>query len=332
MLHYDTPLHPLANMYVENLLIIEMSCYNIPMIQKHTWNKEVWVDIDHGTPEEFESIIADYDLDPYVAREIGSPTPKSRIEFHKEYIYLILHFPVFKHTHGKKLRQEIDFVIGKNFLLTTHYDTCDPILRLSKKLEVKEILSKQEDQTGHHVFGVLFRELYGSINDELSYIESWTDSITEEIFEGNEKEMVFEISEAIRTLLDFKKTTDTHKEILDFLHEGGAHVLGKKFAEEIDAILLEYHRLRDIIRANIEILRELRETNNSLLSTKQNEIMQKLTVVAFIAVPLALITDLFGLSMSVPFAQHHYGFYIILGIVTGVSLGMYSIARLKKWL
>lgn len=302
------------------------------MIQKHTWGKEQWVDIDHGTPEEFESIVREYDLDPYVAKDINAPTPKSRIEFHKEYIYLILHFPVFKHTHGKNLRQEIDFVIGKNFLLTTHYDTCDPILRLSKKLEVNEILSKNEDQSGHHVFGVLFRELYSSINDELSYMESWSDSITEEIFDGNEKEMVFEISEAIRTLLDFKKTTDTHKEILEFLREGGAHILGKKFAEEIDAILLEYHRIRDIIRANIEILQELRETNNSLLSTKQNEIMQKLTVVAFIAVPLALITDLFGLSMSVPFAQHPYGFFIILAIISCVSLSMYIIARFKKWL
>ncbi len=302
------------------------------MIQKHIWNKETWIDIDHGTPEEIASVVAEYDLDPYVAKEIGSPTPKSRIEFHKEYIYMILHFPVFKQTHTKKLKQEIDFVIGKNFLLTTHYDTIDSLYKLSKELEVEEILSKNNDGSGHHVFGLLFRGLYAGINDELSYIESWSESITEEIFDGHEKEMVFEISEAIRTLLEFKKTTDSHKEILDFLRDGGGHILGTRFTEEIDAILLEYHRLRDIIHANIEILRELRETNNSLLSTKQNETIKTLTVLAFITLPLTLICGSFAMDVTTPFHDNPFGFYIIISFMAVVALLMYSIARLKKWL
>lgn len=303
------------------------------MIQKHTWNKETWIDIDRGTSEEIDSIVNEYDLDPYVAKELTSPTPKSRIEFHKDYIYLILHFPVFKHTHGKELKQEIDFVIGKNFLLTAHYNTIDAILKLSKQLDVEEILSKNVSTEGHHVFGLFFRELYSSLNDELAYIESWSESITESIFDGNEKEMVFEISEAIRTLLDFKKTTDSHKEILDFLRDGGGHILGKTFTEEIDAILLEYHRIRDVIKANIEILRELRETNNSLLSTKQNETIKTLTVVTFIAIPLSIITGIFGMNMShTPFAENPFGFYLILGIMAIIGVSFYTLARFKKWL
>lgn len=303
------------------------------MIQKYTWNKETWVDIDHGTSEEIGSVVAEYDLDPYVAKEISSPTPKPRIEFHKDYIYLILHFPVFKHTHGNKLKQEIDFVIGKDFLLTTHYDTIDPILKLSKELEVEEILSKNNTASGHHVFGMLFRELYSSINDELSYIESWTESITEEIFDGQEKEMVFEISEAIRTLLDFKKTTDTHKEILEFLKEGSAHILGKDFAEEIEAILLEYHRIRDIIHANIEILRELRETNNSLLSTKQNETIKTLTVVTMISFPFMLLSALFTMDLGGrPLTENPFGFYMMFGLMCFLSLLFYTVAKHKKWL
>lgn len=301
------------------------------MIQKHTWNKEVWVDIDHGTPEEFDSIVSQYDLDPYVAKEISSPTPKSRIEFHKEYIYLILHFPVFKHTHGKELKQEIDFVIGKDFLISTHYNTIDAIHKLSKQIEVEEILSKNSDT--RHIFGVLFRELYSTLGDELAYIESWGESITEEIFDGNEKDMVFEISEAIRTLLEFKKTTDSHKEILDFLKDGSAHILGKDFAEEIEAILLEYHRIRDIIKANIEILRELRETNNSLLSTKQNETIKTLTVVTMISFPFMLLSALFTMDLGGrPLTDHPFGFHMMFGLMCFLSFLFYTVAKRNKWL
>jgi magnesium transporter len=303
------------------------------MIHTYTWNKETWVDIDHGTSEEIADTVNTYDIDPYVARELVSPTPKSRIEFHKEYIYLILHFPVFKHTHGKENKQEIDFIIGKDFLLTAHYDTIDALHKMSKQFEVNEILSKKTESYGYHVFGNLFKELYSSLGEELAYMEDWTESITEEIFDGHEKEMVFEISEAIRTLLYFKKTTDSHKEILDFLRDGGNHIFGGSFSEEIESILLEYHRLRANLQSNLELLRELRETNNGLLTTKQTETMKTLTVFAFIGIPVTIITSMFGMNAEhMPFVSAPYGFYVVCGIMLVTGIIMYTIARFKKWL
>lgn len=301
----------------------------------HTYNvhKETWVDLDNPTGEEISSVVGQYDLDPYVQKELTAPTPKPRIEFHKEYVYMILHWPAFKHTHGASTKQEIDFVIGKQFLITTRYDTIDAIHRISKQFEVEEILSKPQTLSGYHLFTLVFKELYASIGEELAYIEDWADRITEDIFDGNEKEMVIEISEAIRILLDFKKTTDTHKEILDFLKEGGAHIFDKDFGEEIESIILEYHRLREIIRAELEVLRELRETNNSLLSTKENETIKKLSVFTFIAIPISIIFDLLNLHVdSNPFLSHPLGFYVILAILLVATLIMYILTRYKKWL
>jgi magnesium transporter len=304
------------------------------MIHTYSWNKETWVDIDHGTPEEIRDITSKYDIDPYVSKEIGSPTPKSRIEFHKDYVYLILHFPAFKHTHGDSAKQEIDFIIGKNFLVTVRYDTIDALHKISKQLEVEDILSKHPSaQNGYHIFSLISRELYNSVHEELEYIESWIDHITDDMFEEKEREMVLEISEALRTLLDFKKTLDTHKELLEFLREGGAHIFGKTFGEDIESLLLEYHRIKETIHSHIEMLRDLRETNNALLNTKQNEIIKTLTVFIFITVPATMISSLFAMDVAgTPFTENPLGFYIVLGGICVTILTMYLFARYKRWI
>ena len=68
-----------------------------------------------NTPiEEIKNIIDKFEIDPYIAREIATPSPKSRIEFDDDSIYLIIHFPANKHTHTNQ-KQEIDFVIKKDY-------------------------------------------------------------------------------------------------------------------------------------------------------------------------------------------------------------------------
>ena len=82
-----------------------------------------------------------------------------------------------------------------------------------------------------------------------------------------------------------------------------------------------------------EYLKELRETNNSLLTTKQNEIMKILTVTNFIFLPLALIAGIFGMnSKSTPIINMPHDFYIILGIMGGLMVTMFSYFKWKKWL
>jgi hypothetical protein len=59
----------------------------------------------------------------------------------------------------------------------------------------------------------------------------------------------------------------------------------------------EYYRVHNHVMRNTESLHELRETNNSLLTTKQNETMRVLTGMALLTFPLTLfvtISDFHG--------------------------------------
>ncbi|MFZ2522589.1 MAG: magnesium transporter CorA family protein [Minisyncoccia bacterium] len=307
------------------------------MITRHKYRGETWIDIDSGTSEEIHKLMDEYNIHPFVAKELTSVTPKPRIEFHDKYVYCILHFPAWKHTHESNHRnQEVDFIISRDVLITARYDTIDALHRFSKDLEVEEILDKQGDMQyghSHHLFMNMLRGLYNGLFEELAYIDDMTENITSKIFKGKEREMVIKISEVTRTLLNFKRVTDLHQEILEALKHRGEEIFGKEFSNEVESIILEYLKINTTIRSNLEVLHELRDTNNSLLTTKQNEIVKQLTVLGFVILPLNLIAWMFAMRVDgLPFLNNPNGFLIVLVIMIASASIALAYAKHKKWL
>ena len=263
------------------------------MISTYKYDDETWVDVDHGTPEEIHKLMNTYNIHPFVAKELTSTTPKPRVEFHDHYIYCILHFPAWKHTHSADNKnQEVDFIIGRDALITARYDTIDALHRFSKDLEVDQILEKGSDLKPKHthiIFMGMLRALYNGLFEELEYIEDMTENITNNIFKGKEKEMVIEISKVTRTLLDFKRVTDLHHEILEVLRSRGREIFGESFTHEMQSIILDYLKINTNIKSNLDVLHDLRDTNNSLLTSKQNETIKQFTIIGSILLILNLV-------------------------------------------
>ncbi len=305
------------------------------MINRYQYKDTVWVDLIEPTPEEAKEVMDEFGIDPFVANELTSPSFKSRAELRRDFIYLILHFPAFKHSHKQEeLAQEIDFVIGKDFLITARYDTIDAVDKFAKTIEVNTILDKTTEKncTGFIFFGIV-QEIYRSLGNELDYIRDWLGKIEKEIFAGKEKEMVVSLSHASRTLLNFKKTTDFHKEVLESLDEIGKKIFDEHFSYHVHRLLDEYHKLKYVIRNSMDSVMELRETNNSLVSTKQNEIMKVLTILAFIGLPLSIVVSLLQIDTQTrPIVGIENDFWILLSVLAGIGIIIFLFFKYKKWL
>lgn len=304
------------------------------MIHRYSHKDVTWIDLDHPTEADIDAVIQEFHIDPVVGNELSLPTSRPRVELHQSFIYVVLHFPAFKHSHSNKTDQEIDFIIGSNFLITAHYDSIDALHKFSKKVEVSSLLDKKNiEYPAGYLFYLLLKEIYHTIFDELSYVEDWVKDIEAKVFKGSEREMVFALSNVSRVLLDFKKTTNMHKEVLTSLEIAGKKLFGDHFSYYTHAALDEYHRIQNNLDSNMDVTRELRETNNSLLNTKQNEVTKILTILAFIAVPLSLITSIFQIdTVARPIVGTQYDFWILIGFILVAGAAMFSFFKFKGWL
>ncbi len=302
------------------------------MITRYAHRDLTWIDLVAPTAQELRGLMAEFELDPVIAEELTSPSPKSKVERRGSVMYLVLHFPALRAVHSRP-EHEIDFVVGKKFLITTRYANIDPLHSFAKAFEVNAVLNRGAPEHGGHLFIGMVRDLYHSLLNEADRMHERLDEIEDRIFAGREREMVAQISIVGRMIHDFRRTLEPHKLMLESLEPHGERMFGPSFSYHVRSLLGEYERVRHTLEHLKEWLQELRETNNSLLTTKQNDIMKNLTVMAFLTFPLALLTAIFAIPAEHnPIIGMENDFWIIVGMLSFVGLFFLVFFKYKKWL
>lgn len=303
------------------------------MISKCIYKNITWIDLESPTRQEIESIKESLDIPDLVATELHAPAFRSKINRYGKCVYLILHFPVFSKKAGKVLSQEVDFIIGADFVITTHYEPINAISEFAKLFEINSALDRGvELPHAGFLFFYIIQEIYHSLGVELDSISDSIQDIEHNIFSGKESQMVGVISAANRTLVDFKQTIRSHSETLASLESAGAEFFGKDFLYQLNVISGEYRKTQKTIDDYKEILRDLRETNDSLLTAKTNDIITKLTIMNFIMLPLGLITWTFAMDVGGPLLPDMQDFLIVIGAMALTGIVMIIYFKNKKWL
>jgi magnesium transporter len=305
------------------------------MLKRHEYKKLTWISLESPTAAEITEVAREYKLNPLVAEDLANPSLKPKADLYKNHIYLILHFPSRRRNHvSESLKNEVDFVLGKNFVITTTYDNIEPLESFSKAFEVNSILDKSEmgDHAGF-IFFYMAKKLYRAMGNDLEYIKNALYVAEDRIFKGEERTMVEVLSKLGRELLDFRQTIKPHQEVLKSLETAGKQFYGADFAYHLESITGEYYKVCGAIESNKEFLKELRDTNDSLLTTKQNETMKLFTILAFVTFPLSLAIEILTIpSASNPIAGHPYAFWIIVGLTLASCVLMFLFFKHKKWL
>jgi magnesium transporter len=305
------------------------------MVTRHVYEHAVWVDLEAPTEKELQTIMEEFGIHKKIEDEIISPTPYPLFVSSTRYQYLILHFPTTNPLGGAK-NQEVDFIVGKDFLITARYEVIESIYNLHKIFEAEELLGVQKKGTTvEHLLEHIFRHLYGTIREQTERTVKTIDTIEESIFSGKEREMVTSISMVARILLRFDSTLMRHTQPLDeFLQTlEDSSFFGKEFHTFGKHIKGEHAHTASLVASYRTVVGELRKTNDSLLTASQNDVIKRLTILTFVIFPLSVIASLFGISSKyIPFMNSPYGFYVVLGMMAiSVTLFLFYFFY-KKWL
>jgi len=308
------------------------------MIKKFNYQNITWIDLTTPTKEEVQGVSSEYAIHPVAAGELSEPSLRAKVDIYDNFIYLILHLPNHGSSHESNEDRpdtiEIDFIIGKDFLITTSYDLLEPMQEFGKILETSNLLMKnQKDTHAGFLFYYIIKHLYQSLEGNLEGINYSLKKAETKIFSGNEKEMVMVLAEINKKLLDFRSTLKTHKEVLNSLEVVGEDFFGKKFHYHLQAMMGEYNKVWYALENCREFFNELRQTNESLLQIKTNESTKIFTMLAFITFPLTLLVTLLSLrSPGTPIVDLEYGFWYISGLLLAFILLILAYYKHKKWM
>ncbi|MDD3487170.1 MAG: magnesium transporter CorA family protein [Candidatus Moranbacteria bacterium] len=294
--------------------------------------KVTWIDFTEPSADEI-LFLKKLKLHPLAIEEFTMPSARPKASLYDHCLYLTIHIPLFDKENRRTFPSELDIVITDKYLITGHDQDIFQLRDFFVKLQrSKRLQAKYMSQTPGYLLYYIIESLLESCFPKIDHINENLDRIEEEIFKGNEKEMVHEISYVKRDILNFRRTLKPQKSVLESLARDKYPMVDKKLQEYYQDLVGTNERVWNALENAKEVIESLEETNNALLSNKLNHTMKVLTVFSAIFLPMTVISNILAMSATIPFGDNPHGFWIWIGIMIAVSFLTIGLFRWKKWI
>ncbi len=232
-----------------------------PNVQTVTSEKLRWVNIERPSPLESAWLEEHFDFHALDFEDVLSRNQRPKIDEYPDYLFIVLHFPVFDRSVGRLNAGELDIFVGQDFVVTLPNQPLQPIAYLFERCRAKEDLREQLFSRGS---GYL---LYRIVDDGFDYcfpmlrkIGNKLDALEDEIFEGRGQDVVRDISNVKQEIINFRKVIRPQRTVLRDLENAKKSFLAPEGGElEIyfDDIADSHERIWDMLENYKEVIEGL---------------------------------------------------------------------------
>jgi len=250
--------------------------------------KMTWVDIVRPTRKDIEGLTKIHNFHAVILDELLHPSDRAKVDFDRNYLYLIYHLPLYDPEQRTSRRGEIDFLITKTHVITLHYESIEPIEELKQRLVASPDFREHAFRSTLHITYRIIEELVKFSHRQLRHIEANVEHISKEIFTGREREMLEKISYVKRDILDYSIISEPQATTLESLHEVAGQFWGMNGRIYTNDLIGDHRRILRSLKSYGATVESLETTNGQLLSASINLVIQRFTILAFMTFPLAL--------------------------------------------
>jgi magnesium transporter len=300
-----------------------------PRIAELSANGLTWIHVDEPGPLEAAALAERFGFHELDVEDILSKRQRPKIDEYENYLFVVLHFPFYDKAVQRLNAAELDVFIGPDFLITLPNAELLPVTYLFRRCEEDperrdELFSKGSGYLLYHVLDDLFDYCF-PILDKIGYK---LDAIEDGLFEGRSEEIVRDISNAKQEIIAYRKIIKPERATVRVLERYTQRFLPEELELYFDDIVDATERIWDLLDNYKEVVEALEQTNESVISHRQQYRLQILTVFSVIFLPLTLISGIFGMNFGFGSA----GFLATVSVMAALFATALGVFRWRRWL
>ena len=303
---------------------------NVETIEAHGLR---WINIERPGPIDRAWLEEHFEFHPLDYEDVASRNQRPKIDEYPDYLFIVLHFPVFDKAVGRLNAAELDIFVGPDFLITLPNRPIPPVEYLFERCEASEEMRDALMSKGP---GYL---LYKIVDDSFDYcfpmlrkMGNKLERIEEDIFLGRSEEVVRDISNAKQEIINFRKIIRPQRPVLRDLERTKQRYMAEDLDIYFDDIVDASERIWDMLENYKEVVEALEDTNESVLAHRVNDVLRVLTAFSVVILPLTLIASIWGMNVGVPGEGSTTAFWLIVASMVVLLAGMLGYFRRRGWL
>jgi magnesium transporter len=265
--------------------------------------------------------------------DVLSKRQRPKVDEYPEYLFGVLHFPVYDKAIQRLNAAELDFFLGPDYLVTLPNVELLPVLRLFHRLEEDERLREElfAKGSGRLLYEVL-DDLFDYCFPILDKIGHKLDSVEDDMFERRAEDVVRDLSNVKQEIISYRKIIKPERTTLRVLERRVERFLPEELDLYFDDIVDAAERIWDLLDNYKEVVEGLESTNESVISHRQNDVLRILTVFSATLLPLTLLASVFGMNVAFPGHDTAHAFWAIVAVMVAASAALLGFFRWKRWI
>ena len=292
-----------------------------------------WIHLDTPTLRETTLLADRFGWHPLDLEDVLSRRQRPKVDEYPDYLFGVLHFPVYDKAIQRLNAAELDLFVGNGYLVTLPAVELLPVTRLFARSQEDDELREQlfSKGSGYLLYHIL-DDLFDYCFPILDKIGHKLDSIEDDMFEKRAEEVVRDLSNVKQEIISYRKIIKPERSTLRLLERQIERFLPEDLELYFDDIVDASERIWDLLDNYKEVVEALEDTNESVISHRQNDVLRILTVVSVVLLPLTLITGIFGMNVRFPGWETATAFWVIAGGMLALAVGLIAFFRYKRWL
>ncbi len=284
----------------------------------------LWVHVEAPTEEEINKIITDFALDDDIIKDSQDFFEVPRLERSQGATYFFTRYPYSEQKEDSETAPLL-IVMGESFVLTA---SVRPVPALKPLFEGKiDVITTQKAK----LFIQIMDSVTKAFDSELVRLRKAVQKDRARLRKIGPREIERLVSHEnkLNNMIDALVPTNSW---LQLVPKGNYMQLYNDDMELMQDLLIANNQLADSARSVLKTVQNVRSAAEAILTNNLNGTIRTLTIFTIILTVPTIVASLFGMNVHLPFAEHPYGFWLVIGfIILSVAL-VVSIFKYNKWL
>ncbi len=301
-------------------------------------NLFLWVDLEDATAEDTKSVLEDvFHFHPLSIEDCiavtSSPkveeyTPKDGDQF-APYLFIVIHAVDYSRKDGVFATNELDFFLGRNFLVTYHNGPSRSVTYTEERaLKATMHIARAPDRVAHTLLDSIV-ENYKPALDELSLEIA---DLEQQALQCPTKETLNKILQVKKEVLHLRQIIGPQREVLARFAQGDFKLIRAHLVPYYRDVYDALFHISELAQGYTDSLTGILQVYLSMSSNQTGEVVKLLTLITVITTPLMMIGTWYGMNFhDMPELNWRHGYRLASALMVVSTVATFLYFKKKRW-
>jgi magnesium transporter len=296
----------------------------------------VWLGLKDPNPEDLQALSAQFDLHPLAIEDAVHGHTRSKLEMFGDDLFMVI--STVAYIEHEELTDSSEVVstgqvmvfLGNHFVITVRRGEHAQLSALRRSLEAQPEKLKQGPSA---VLYAIADKIIDDYLDVVTEFETDIDEIETRVFSRQGQHEVDRVYQLKRELIEFKRCVVPLSAPLLKLATRELPVIPSDAKAYFRELADHHTAAREAISSFDEVLSSILQAGLARASVADNEDMRRISAwVAIVAVP-TMVAGIYGMNFTyMPELRWHYSYFVVLGVLIAIMIGLYAGFKRNRWL